>query len=176
MTRAVPDPMDFKPNLTPEQMIRSGMFGGVYFRRKELFDPRELPQDWFVGLEPAFYDSPVWVASNNKFGVWAGSTQSAWEDAGWIRPQDPRGWVQWYFRWWQGRRTEDDVRQQARWMNFASITQGRWSNMLYGKVHKAGATYDDASISPVIRQSLHHWAYEANAEDYATWRSMKGFD
>jgi hypothetical protein len=36
----------------------------------------------------------------------------------WIHPQDPMGWLQWYERYSQGRRTEDDARQIARWQSF----------------------------------------------------------
>jgi len=163
----------FVPNLSPEQMIRAGIFGGVYWRRSELADYHELPGHWLEGLHPGMYCSPTWNASVNKYGVWAGSTQSAWDEAGWMRPQDPRGWVQWYCRYYMGRRSEDDVRQISRWRNFASLDQGRWSNILYGKIRKVNADPHDASVSPVIRQSLLHWGYEANDADYAEWRVRK---
>lgn len=108
-----------------------------------------------------------------------------WEESGWIQPQDPYGWFQWYCRFYQvlflkqhdsarmhlilsspqGRRTDDDARQVSRWWNCASVN-GRWKNNLITKVFKSGTKFDNPNVSPVIRQTLLHWGYELTEEDY----------
>ena len=93
-----------------------------------------------------------------------------WESKGWMHVQDPRGWFQWYCRFFCGRRTHDDARQIQRWAACAS-PRGRWRNQLCGAVARKSGRHDDASISPVIRQTLLHWAYELTAADYDAWRA-----
>ena len=79
--------------------------------------------------------------------------------------QDPYGWFQWYCRFFDGRRTEDDGRQIARWLGLAS-ERGRFRKWLITMVVKKGATWDDEKISPKIRQTLHHWAYTLTEADF----------
>ena len=44
--------------------------------------------------------------------------------------------------------------------------KGRWKNNLITKIYKSGKTFDDKSVSPVIRQVLLHWGYQLTKEDY----------
>jgi hypothetical protein len=94
---------NFAPELTPRKMLAMGVFGGKY-----MTDCRaEFPADWFekARLNPDFHD-----ASLNFFGTNASQPLSWWEKQGWIHPDDPRGWFQWYCRYFMGRRHEDDAR------------------------------------------------------------------
>ena len=68
--------------------------------------------------------------------------------------------------------SSDDARQIQRWKACAS-PRGRWRNQLCGAVAKASRRFDDASVSPVIRQTLLHWAYELSDADYEAWRQAK---
>jgi len=43
---------------------------------------------------------------------------------------------------------------------------GRFRIQLINKVIAANSTFDDEGVSPVIRQSLQHWAYRLNITDY----------
>src|SRR5215813_6188510 len=88
---------DFKPELTPKQMLRLGVFGGKYMTD----GVDEFPRDWFADakLSPRRHN-----ASLNYFGVSAGQPLSVWREKGWIHPDDPRGWFQWFCRYYFGRR------------------------------------------------------------------------
>ena len=68
-------------------------------------------------------------------------------------------------RFYQGRRTSDDERQIGRWAKCAGVT-GRWRNNLISKIAKAGCGWDNLAISPVVRQTLHHWGYTLTQEDF----------
>jgi hypothetical protein len=135
---------EFKPDLTPAQMLRMGVFGGKY-----MTDCRdEFPAQWFEGakLSPDFHDPEL-----NFFQVKASKPLSYWREKGWIHPDDPRGWFQWYCRYYSGRRHEDDARQIARWKAMKRhITQLR-NNCIKG----------DLLCRPRQRQALLHWAYDS---------------
>src|SRR5690349_20201799 len=82
---------DFRPQLTPKEMLALGIFGGVYMR-----DCRdEFPEDWFADAKFARAKADPKL---NYFGVRAGQPLSVWKAKGWIHPDDPRGWFQWYCR------------------------------------------------------------------------------
>lgn len=169
------DHPEFRPNLTPEQCIRAGIFGGVYFnpiggkpgthttpsgRRKRIdVDHREFPPGWFRGVPESMYLARRYDRRVNKYGVVSGKDQRFWEEKGWIDAQDPRGWFQWYCRFYCGRRTPDDERQIRRWQGVAG-EKGRFRTALLNKVRRAGTTNDDHAVSPVTRQTLLHWAYQ----------------
>jgi hypothetical protein len=100
---------EFKPELTPKQMLHLGVFGGKYMTDTT----NEFPREWFVRakLSPQGRDPSL-----NYFRIDAGQPLSVWREKGWIRPDDPRGWFQWYCRYYFGRRTpEQDRWQIARW-------------------------------------------------------------
>ena len=167
---------EFKPNLSPKQILQLGSFGGTYFRpiyssvtKKSYGDEvwMELPQEWLEGL-----DIETEVASSdyhkevNRYGVKCGASLEMWESKGWIVAEDPYGWFQWYCRFFQGRRTEDDERQVGRWVRVAGEGSGRWRNFLIGKIQRSGKRFDDETVSPVTRQTLQHWGYYLTKKDY----------
>ena len=160
---------EFKPNLTPKQVLQLGSFGGTYFRDihstvtnksykgKEVI--QEFPKNWFTGLDiDTMIVSQKYDKKINKYGVKCGSSLESWEGSGWIDKQDPYGWFQWYCRFYRGRRTDDDQRQIDRWLKLAG-PKGRFKNRLLNMIEKKGAKKNDFTISPVIRQVLQHWAY-----------------
>ena len=167
---------EFKPNLSPKQVLQLGSFGGTYFRPIESGVTgesygaevwKELPGDWLEGLDvERQVASPEYDKEVNRYRVRSGASLEEWEDKGWIVVQDPYGWFQWYCRFYQGRRTEDDQRQVGRWVRVAGKTAGRWRNFLIGKIFRAGAKYDDYSVSPVTRQTLQHWGFCLTEEDF----------
>lgn len=136
---------EFAPELTPKQMLQLGVFGGKYMTDCR----KEFPESWFRGakLSPSGTD-----ISLNYFGVDASSPLSVWRRNGWLHPDDPRGWFQWYCRYYMGRRMpEEDQRQIRRWRAFRRhIAQIR-------KYCEPG----DPFCRPRQRQALLHWAYDS---------------
>jgi hypothetical protein len=134
----------FRPQLTPAQMLSIGVFGGKYMTDCR----KEFPKSWFARakLSPKFKDPSL-----NYFGVDASQPLKEWRRKGWIRPDDPRGWFQWYCRYYMGRRSMDDDRQIRRWRQMARhIAQV-----------KKGCEPRDLECRPRQRQALLHWAYDS---------------
>jgi hypothetical protein len=136
---------EFEPELKPKQMLALGVFGGKY-----MTDCRdEFPASWFASakLSPGKRDPSL-----NFFGVDASQPLSEWRRKGWIHPDDPRGWFQWYCRYYLGRRmAEEDQRQIARWKairrHIAQIRQHCEPGDLLCRKRQ--------------RQALLHWAYDS---------------
>jgi len=100
---------DFTPELTPKQILAMGVFGGKYMTDCK----KEFPADWF---KKAKLCSEQHDPKLNYFGVNASKPLSYWRKKGWIYPDDPRGWFQWYCRYYMGRRLpREDQRQIRRW-------------------------------------------------------------
>jgi hypothetical protein len=135
----------FEPELTPMEMLRLGVFGGKY-----LTDCRsEFPSDWFAEakLSPNASDQSL-----NYFGVKASQPLAVWRAKGWIHPEDPRGWFQWYCRYYMGRRLPgEDVRQICRWRAMGRHVQQVRRNCEPG----------DLGCRRRQRQALLHWAYDS---------------
>jgi hypothetical protein len=134
----------FAPQLTPKQMLRLGVFGGKYMTDCR----REFPADWFTRAKLCAerHDSRL-----NYFAVNASQTLGEWWRNGWIHPQDPRGWFQWYCRYYMGRRSADDARQIGRWRAIARhVAQIR-----------NGCEPGDLDCRRRQRQAVLHWAYDS---------------
>jgi len=164
------DAPTFRPNLTPKQIFKKGSFGGTYFRpiysavTKKNYKNKHDEFNFLNDISDDKLTSPDYDVDINKYGVRCGTSLEFWESKHWIKAQDPYGWVQWYCRFYEGRRSLDDARQIKRWLAFAG-PNGRFKRMLCNMVKRKKAKYDDYTISPVIRQSLLHWAYEIRATD-----------
>jgi hypothetical protein len=168
---------EFTPNITPEMMFAYGVFGGTYWRpihsnvtgKDYKRQWEEIPQLFTFAHSDvrmvSYLDNGKFDQQKNKYGVVAGSSLEDWEKHGWINAQDPYGWVQWYCKFSNGRRTDDDKRQISRWQNFAG-PNGRFRKQLINRVKKIGTKHWDISVSPIIRQSLLQWGYELTEEDF----------
>ena len=135
---------EFQPELTPREMLRLGIFGGKYMTDCAA----EFPPSWFARAKLCHerHDPRV-----NFFGVNASQPLSVWRANGWIHPDDPRGWFQWYCRYYLGRRSEDDARQIRRWRAaYRHVAQLRLAC-------SAGSW----KCRPRQRQALLHWAYDS---------------
>jgi hypothetical protein len=136
---------DFTPHITPQKMLALGVFDGVYF-----WDlPDELPQAWYEGAKIS--PNGKRDKSLNYFDVSASKPLKYWQKKGWIHPDDPRGWFQWYARYYLGRRHQDDVRQIKRWKAF----RRHWVPV------EKNCQKGDFFCRTRQRQALLHWAYDS---------------
>ena len=141
----------FRPDFSPTEILILGAFGGSYFRpiyssvvKKHLKDEhktslgaedlRKIPLNKIISTTP--------VASVNRYKVLAGQSLEVWERSGWIHAQDPYGQFQWFCRYFEGRRTEDDDRQICRALRVL---------MRFGQ---------RATKTPKIKQTLLHWGWD----------------
>ncbi|KAJ9442474.1 hypothetical protein DIPPA_28233 [Diplonema papillatum] len=167
------DTPEFTPTLSPAQIFQAGAFGGTYWRpikskvtKKEYKDAyKEFPASWWKGLKPAQHLTRKWEDYDpavNKYGTKVGASLEEWESSGWIAPADPYGWIQWYCRFYEGRRTADDARQISRWKNMHGRFMKRLIRML---LEKKKSHKDVADVSPAIAQTLLHWGIVITAAD-----------
>jgi hypothetical protein len=138
---------NFKPELSPKEMLELGVFGGRYLRDCK----EEFPSDWFKSAKFL----PAGICGHDKtlnfFGTDASLPLSAWQKKGWIHNDDPRGWFQWYCRYHMGRRHPDDQRQIRRWKaivrHIGAIKKNCWKG--------------DLNCRKKQRQAVLHWAYDS---------------
>ena len=136
---------EFIPQLKPAQMLRLGVFAGKYMTDCT----REFPKSWFSAAKLAKGKRDV---SLNYFGVDASQPLSEWRRKGWLHTANPRGWFQWYCRYYLGRRMADeDQRQIGRWKAIRRHMRQIQKNCEPG----------DVFCRPRQRQSLLHWAYDS---------------
>ena len=140
---------EFRPDLTPGEMLEMGVFGGKYLT--DCID--EFPEAWFAKAKLCHERHDPGL---NYFGVNASQPLAVWREKGWIYDEDPRGWFQWYCRYYMGRRCPDDERQIKRWKAMKRhIAQLR-------KHCKKG----DLLCRPRQRQALLNWAYDCRRNKY----------
>ncbi len=136
---------EFQPDLTPKEMLELGVFGGKYMTDCE----DEFPDEWYKNAKlcPERHDPEL-----NLFKINASQPLSVWRKKGWIHPADPRGWFQWYCRYYMGRRMgEEDKRQIKRWRAVKRHVAQVLRNCNKG----------DLQCRRKQRQALLHWAYDS---------------
>lgn len=135
---------DFRPELTPKEMLQFGIFGGKYMTDCA----KEYPASWFrsAKLSPEFHDPKL-----NYFRVNASQPLSVWRKNGWIKKEDPRGWFEWYCRYYLGRRIPGYDDWQIK----------RWKAIRRHLLQiKRNCPAGDLSCRPRQRQAALHWAYD----------------
>ena len=164
---------EFRPNLTPEKSFgwavsaaRTGV-PSVRTSPKELQErpPQvslvmvvRIPKDHLT-REWRDYDTKI-----NKYGVKVGTELGFWEKKKWIKSSHPYGWVHWYCDFYNGKRGADDARQVKRWEQTAG-PRSRFRLALLNRIKRLGRRCDDYEVSPRIRQTLQHWAYQITSRD-----------
>ncbi len=135
---------EFNPELTPKEMLELGVFGGKYMTDCKA----EFPVEWYnnAKLCAEKHDSNL-----NFYGINASQPLRVWKSKGWMHPDDPRGWFQWYCRYYMGRRHADDRRQIKRW---------KAMNRHAAQV-KIYCSAGDLECRAKQRQALLHWAYDS---------------
>lgn len=136
---------EFKPELTPKEMLKLGVFGGKYMTDCT----NEFPKDWFTHAKLSPNGKDI---SLNYFNVDASMPLSYWKKKGWIYHEDPRGWFQWYCRYYMGRRIPpEDERQIKRWKAIKRHISAIERN----------CSPFDLDCRKKQRQAVLHWAYDS---------------
>ncbi len=136
---------EFKPKLTPKQLLKLGIFGGKYMTDCQ----NEFPKDWFTKAKLSPINRNPLL---NYFKVDASLPLKYWQEKGWIYEDDPRGWFQWYCRYYMGRRLpKEDKRQIKRWKAMKRHIGGI----------KKGCERGNLQCRRKQRQALLHWAYDS---------------
>ena len=138
---------DFTPELTPAQMLQMGVFEGHYLTDCQ----NEFPREWFEQAADKLSPNGPNV-SKNCFKIKSRLGRKEWVSRGWILSfePDPRGWFQWYCRYWLGRRLpQTDKRQIRRWKSFKRHQSQVLKNCPPG----------DITCRQKQRQALLQWAY-----------------
>jgi hypothetical protein len=140
--------LEFNPDLTPKEMLALGVFGGVYMRDCI----KEFPRNWFTKARLQTKGIYAEDPQVNFFKVKASQPLSVWKKKGWIYEKDPRGWFQWYCRYYMGRRIPfEDAKQIKRWKAIRRHIAQVEKNCRVG----------DIFCRPKQRQALLHWAYDS---------------
>ncbi|MCM8761531.1 MAG: hypothetical protein NC938_06005 [Candidatus Omnitrophica bacterium] len=136
---------EFKPELTPKQMLEMGVFGGKYMTDCR----KEFPASWF---KKAKLCSERHDPKLNYFKVNASQPLLVWRKKRWLYKDDPRGWFQWYCRYYMGRRLPEEDRRQIK----------RWKAI---KRHIAQVRHNcdrgNLECRARQRQAILHWAYDS---------------
>ncbi len=136
-------PPDFTPHFSPKEMLELGVFEGKYMN--DCHD--EFPADWFENAKTSDKANPAL----NYFQIKSRQPLQVWQQKGWIIEPDPRGWFQWYCRYYLGRRLpEIDKIQIKRWRGFRRHA---------GQI-KANCPPHDLDCRPKQRQALLQWSYD----------------
>jgi hypothetical protein len=146
-TLVAPEGGDFAPGFTPycppARMLELGVFEGKYLNDCA----GEFPPSWYENARL----SDVPDVNLNHFAIKSRQPLSVWRQNGWIIEPDPRGWFQWYCRYWRGRRLPDvDARQIKRWRAFARHA---------GQI-RANCEPGDIFCRRRQRQGLLQWAHD----------------
>lgn len=142
------DHPEFKPDFSPKQIFEAGAFGGSYFRPiHSSITGKDYKDDYkefkFLSKIPLNkLTNEVQDININKYKQHASLPLIYWETHGWIREQDPRGSIQFFCRFHQGRRSPDDDRQIRRFLRVL-IRFGQKKNP-----------------SDRVKQALTHWAWD----------------
>lgn len=156
----------FEPNITPKEMFELGIMGGTYFREIKSPKTNKIYKNHnkkfkFLEKIPLYkINNNIYDKKINKYKVKVGSSYEYWIEKEWINEKyDPYGWIEWYCNYYNGRRTDDDLRQIKRWNNIAG-ENGRFRKQLQNLINKNKS--NDEKISPKIRQTLLHWGFDSS--------------
>jgi hypothetical protein len=145
------DKPNFTPCYTPAEMFKLGIFGGTYFKIET-----DLPEAFFKDTKGMLISENRENKNSNRYGIISGSTLEWWTAQKLIHKDDPNGWVEWYVKFYYGRRHADDDRQIQRFRAFIT----RHLGMLRGFQAKG-------KDSIKTKQNLLQWAW--NHEINSTW-------
>ena len=89
--------MEFRPNISPLDVIKKGAFGGTCFRdiysgvTDKFYKNSWKEFDELDGLDKKYYASDFYDVKLNCYGVEVGRSLRFWESKGWINKMYPYG-------------------------------------------------------------------------------------
>jgi hypothetical protein len=128
---------------SPLEMLEMGVFGGNYFAAETNF--HKYPQPL---RNLALDNTNAYNVYSNYYEAKAGKNLKFWLERGWIYPEDPLGWFQWYCMYDTGRRHSIDSHQIRRRELYSKRWLTRARNLII----------IDKPVSPVIKQGLLQWS------------------
>ena len=142
----------FKPELTPSEILNLGVFEGKKFN--DCF--REFPREWFLDAIEANKLSVLRPMKKvNYFKVPSVSMVDNWRDEehdSLMDSVDPRGFLQWYARFYLGRRDPSvDRKQINRWIAFTKK---------FKKMIEISCKEKDDRCKTKVKQSMIGWAID----------------
>lgn len=142
---------EFKPDISPKNMLGLGIFEGKYLN--DCIE--EFPKEWFTKkvIEKLSPEKPD--ISLNCFNIKSRLSRNEWIKKGWIPiadgDPDLHGWFIWYCRAYCGRRLgEIDNIQYKRWKAFKRHV---------GQIKK-NCKKKNIECRPKQRQAILQWAYD----------------
>lgn len=139
---------EFTPSYTPMEMLDKGIFEGIYTHAIEGIPDKYKKHKKVLkrGSDPD--------ASMNHYGVKSRQSLKEWERKGWTTKNSPLGWWEWYIKYFEGRRLEDEDKLQIkRWRSFVA----RHNAQVQAKC-KTG----DKDCHTKQRQGLLQWAWDSD--------------
>lgn len=150
---------NFNPQLTPRQMLEAGIFGGAYFADTpggpKQYVIENIPMEIWDKLPEHLWTLEKPISAYNKYHTMAGKDQVWWEQRGLIvHEHDPRGWFEWYCKFFHGRRIQGyDEWQIQRQRSFLARQLG----LLRSYVVKNNCS---PSNYPRLCQAILQWAHD----------------
>lgn len=138
---------DFAPCYTPMEMIEAGVFEGIYTGCI-----KGIPDKYKRNSKVLKCGSDPDI-SINKYGIKSRLSLSEWKKNGWTTKDSPLGWWEWYIKYFEGRRLDEDKWQINRWKSFVARHQGQTDASCRGKG-------DDCHRKQ--RQALLQWAWNSD--------------
>jgi hypothetical protein len=109
---------DFKPDFTPDVMIRMGVFGGLGVKGIET----EIPIEWLLY---SLFDKNVGITYTNM--MFADQRKNYYKVISSVYPssdgKDSRLFFHWYCRYYLGKRSEEDEDMIKTWMTLETLRE-----------------------------------------------------
>jgi hypothetical protein len=142
---------EFTPWHTPMEMLDLGIMQDAYY-----FPATKGLPSKYTNHPKALKRGDTKDPKQNHFGVASRQSWDEWKRKGWLHPEDPAGWIEWYFKYYEGRRLpKEDQRQIKRWKSFIARHQAQI-------VHSG--QLKDLDARKKQRQALLHWAWDSTKE------------
>lgn len=138
---------DFAPSYTPMEMLDMGVFEGIYTNCI-----KDIPSK-YKNHPKVLKCGSKGDNSINHYEVKSRQSLKVWQENGWTTKDSPLGWWEWYIKYFEGRRLEEDTWQINRWRSFVA----RHNAQVQAKCKNG-----DKDCHTKQRQGLLQWAWDSD--------------